>query len=1420
MQGLAVIRRIDLTLPRKRGILPVSIKKPYLSYQTGGQAVCCTGAAPVKSMKIARTWIVPPLLVALLLALNCPAQIIGQAPSMPVFNPQFKAVTGPGYLHPVQTNNCATLGDCANSSSVWITNESGVISNGHAVLNFTIAGGTNGVAYDVFGTTSISDGPTNATWFWMGQGFPNVTYSVPTLADQTIYIMLGTPQDSDGDGLTDDYEILVSHSNPSSSNSINPGTLDGWAVLENLNPTTIYDQQQFPTAPHVRLDYWRFNTNTFQSESGLLPLTSQYVDLVPDWSGTALEVPNFAGWLSYPVTGPDGPSFNPDNGTLRFWFMPYHSSGTANGSGAFGTFFYYGVSSNSWVFKMQDNETQLSMGTSGGPFCQFYEPQYVPFQVQSNLWYQFTVAYSPSNLAVYTNGALFATSYLSPQSNATAMVFNLGDGVYYNPSAASQAAGFSFGNNNYAFGSGTILGLMDEVETFNYPLTPQAVAAGFPEFAGASNNIMTDSDYDGRSDMLEQLVDGTDPHNPASVMPCRLGYWRFDAANFLSEQGQFPLSDNDISLVPSWSGMALNINSDPASQITYWDVCTNGWANFNCRQGSLRFWFKPNWTGHPLASAPLFYMGNANPASSHWSLNVNAQGQIVFSTASNHVSSTLLTSAPLPLDSSHWMQIVLDYGPDGSWLYANGSLAAAGGPVVLYPALADRNLGFVMGNNTAYTNSINGQFDEIETFNYELSASDISSNFQIVATVDSDLDGVPDLLEDSVLPVSRPFLGNPVVITGAIEAEQFDLGGPGVGYFSMGKNPPSSYRPSGLFITNCDDLGLGYCLDQTRAGDWAQYTINVLVAQTYNIETRVAGLGTNGVFECEFSGNGFYTNTGPLSIPGTQWTNVSHPVYLTNGIYTMKLRCLANGSDGRHVGRFNYISIYPWWKTGFASAYTNTVTAAQLNTNNDWLDASNNAAVIQHAVDTLPAAGGTVLLPAGTYFVAQPSPNETLDAAPNAAVAIVTNNIEIAGAGKTNTTLIGYNRATTIFSFGRSAAKFQQCSNFVLRDLTAESQPHLAVKNVTNTVFELGELIGAPYTGCLVFLTGPYPFGNAENILVSNCLFLYGASSVTPQGGVSNCMVTHCDMIVWGGSNVYSGQVSSPPAPNSTNYYGSVGMFVSETPDFNLVVTDNTYNGNTNLAPSPGNPAGYVATNDVSLMGPDGFVYFQGGGNFFVARNIISNNNFEGVQFNSGPNAVVGNTFQTLINNPSTCALALTSSGTGGATGLPLANYSTTVVGNYIAGGRNAEWPQGANKLVNSILFSGNEVIIYPPVPGDLPGAMAGFMICDNMAVTGNTLISAGSGTSFGGQCGSAIIMNNDFSGATYRGIGLGEYGGSLQIAQIFNNKISEGSSFHVQSPVTNSFGWFLEKNVFVNGTGKQVPPFLDPPGSAIHLSN
>ena len=165
--------------------------------------------------------------------------------------------------------------------------------------------------------------------------------------------------------------------------------------------------------------------------------------------------------------------------------------------------------------------------------------------------------------------------------------------------------------------------------------------AGFPTFVGGTNN-QTDTAYEGRSDMLRNLVDGTTNLNTTTnVVPCRLGYWRFDTPDLISEYGQRPISATNVTLVPSWSGTALNVSESGASGITYADVGSNGWANINCRQGTVRFWFKPNWTGS-LASTPfLGFRAIRLHRLANGHLGTDSTGSaITFITASNGISET------------------------------------------------------------------------------------------------------------------------------------------------------------------------------------------------------------------------------------------------------------------------------------------------------------------------------------------------------------------------------------------------------------------------------------------------------------------------------------------------------------------------------------------------------------------------------------------------------------------------------------------------------------------------------------------------------------------------------------------------------------------------------------------------------------
>jgi hypothetical protein len=186
---------------------------------------------------------------------------ISTAPYTPASAPAFVAITGSGYLLTVATN----IGNCVTSSNVWLTNVvATVASNGTVNLAFTISGGSNGWPYDVFATGGlVGPGITNSQWGWMGQGYQCCRYMLTNLPSSEALLILGTPLDSDGDGLTDAYELLVSHTDPHKADSSGDGMLDGWKVLWGLNPSL-----NNPAQPATRANYGYNLTDWLNTVSG------------------------------------------------------------------------------------------------------------------------------------------------------------------------------------------------------------------------------------------------------------------------------------------------------------------------------------------------------------------------------------------------------------------------------------------------------------------------------------------------------------------------------------------------------------------------------------------------------------------------------------------------------------------------------------------------------------------------------------------------------------------------------------------------------------------------------------------------------------------------------------------------------------------------------------------------------------------------------------------------------------------------------------------------------------------------------------------------------------------------------------------------------------------------------------------------
>jgi hypothetical protein len=141
-----------------------------------------------------------------------------------------------------------------------------------------------------------------------------------------------------------------------------------------------------------------------------------------------------------------------------------------------------------------------------------------------------------------------------------------------------------------------------------------------------------------------------------------------------------------------------------------------------------------------------------------------------------------------------------------------------------------------------------------------------------------------------------------------IQVEDFDAGNEGSAYHDTdSKNTGgNNYRAGGVDVISMNDSGSNRAVGMVKAGEWLKYTANVTTAGNYNVEFRVAGLGSGGQFHLEVDGKNV---TGTINAPNTKNWNaygsvLSKAIGLSAGKHTLRLVFDRNGASG-YVGNFN-----------------------------------------------------------------------------------------------------------------------------------------------------------------------------------------------------------------------------------------------------------------------------------------------------------------------------------------------------------------------------------------------------------------------------------------------------------------------------------------------------------------------------------
>ena len=124
------------------------------------------------------------------------------------------------------------------TNDLWLAVSGVSNSTAYLVIHFPW-NETNGIC-DLFGTTNLAanvPGLNVTNWVWLGRTTAwQTNINVTGVWADIGFFRLGTMLDSDGDGLTDAYEKLVSHTNPNNPDTDGDGISDGWEVALGLNP--------------------------------------------------------------------------------------------------------------------------------------------------------------------------------------------------------------------------------------------------------------------------------------------------------------------------------------------------------------------------------------------------------------------------------------------------------------------------------------------------------------------------------------------------------------------------------------------------------------------------------------------------------------------------------------------------------------------------------------------------------------------------------------------------------------------------------------------------------------------------------------------------------------------------------------------------------------------------------------------------------------------------------------------------------------------------------------------------------------------------------------------------------------------------------------------------------------------------------
>jgi hypothetical protein len=216
--------------------------------------------------------------------------------------------------------------------------------------------------------------------------------------------------------------------------------------------------------------------------------------------------------------------------------------------------------------------------------------------------------------------------------------------------------------------------------------------------------------------------------------------WRFDGTDISGALRPTPLTALNIELVESWSGYALSMTGTKPRLLEYRLVENSGRTNLDLQNGSLRFWFRPDWTSGGLGGGGsggygrLVEAGDCTASADAlcWSLFFTPDGnELRFGLQAGGRPVADCLQAPIAWQAGEWHLITLTYSSDGSVLFLDGERVGEGkGPPAWLVAAAGSESVFCIGGDASGDNLAQGQFDELATFGYPLTDTEVMRHYQ------------------------------------------------------------------------------------------------------------------------------------------------------------------------------------------------------------------------------------------------------------------------------------------------------------------------------------------------------------------------------------------------------------------------------------------------------------------------------------------------------------------------------------------------------------------------------------------------------------------------------------------------------------------------------------------------------------------